>query len=327
MKEIQNFDNVIQNFVDKLKGLSPKELLSYAIKNEHEEAEYYAKLAGKVRKLSVRALFIKMSDESRAHEEFLLRLFQKLFPGEEPVDVDVPPVEVLPLYSKFESVESYLDALRYCMMSELLAKAVYEQLAKVSPNEDTKELAIALAAMEQEHYEEIKKVYDLFLDMVQKKIKPESLKVGAYLFTDRQKARYFLLDFLDWDKRLLAIVRENPLELKEMFAGKAKEIFWVTKVEGIEENNIITISPQDVPELRKRIVRFFEEQRDRSGVVLVENLGYLTLELGFKETMDFILYLKDSAVLHNGYLIATAIPEAFEKREWAILTSELELIS
>ncbi len=328
MEEIRNFNKVVQNFVDKLEGLSPMELLSYAIKNEREESEYYAKLAEKARKLSVRALFIKMSDESRAHEKALLKLFRKLFPGEGPVDVDIPPVEVLPLYSKFESVESYLDALRYCMMSELLAKAVYEQLAKVSTNEDTKELAMALVAMEQEHYEEIKKVYDLLVDMIQKEIKPESLRAGAYLFTDRRKARYFLLDFLGWDKRLLVIVRENPSEFREMFAGRTEEIFWVTKVEGIEENiNVTTISPQDIPELRKKIARFFERQKDKRGVVLVENLGYLALELGFRRMMDFVLYLKDSAVLHNGYLIVTAVPEAFEKKEWAILISELELIS
>ncbi len=328
MREFRDFKDIIQDFVAKLGRLSPKELLSYAIKNEREEAEYYAKLAEKVRKLSVRALFIKMSDESRAHEKALLSLFEKLFPGENPVEVEIPPVEVLPFYSEFESVESYLEALKYCMMSELLAKSVYEGLAKIAPDEDTKELAMALAAMEQEHYDEIKKVHDLLVDMRQKEIKPESLKAGAYLFTERRKARYFLLDFMKWDKKLLAIVRENPSELGEMLAGKVKEILWVTKVEGLGgDANVTIVSPRDVPDLRRIIVKFFEGQKDKRGVILLENLGYLALELGFKKAMDFVLYLKDVAILHNGYLIVTSVPEAFDKREWAIITSELELIS
>lgn len=327
MEEIPHFGRVVQEFVEKLGKLSAKELLSYAIKNEREEAEYYSELAGKVRKLSVRALFAKMSDDSRAHEKALLRIFEKLFPGENPLDVDIPPVEVLPFYEKMESVESYLEALRYCMLSELLAKSVYEGLASVAPDEDTKELAMALAVMEGEHYSEIKRVYELLVDMAKKKVKPETLESGAYLFTEAGKARYFLLDFMGWDKRLFAIVRENPLEFAEMFAGKMEELLWVTKVGELGENAGVTVvSPQDVLGLRKRIARFFEGS-EKKGVVLVENLGYLSLELGFKRVMDFVLYIKDLAILHGGYLLVTAVPEAFERREWAVITSELELIS
>lgn len=61
--------------------------------------------------------------------------------------------------------------------------------------------------------------------------------------------------------------------------------------------------------------------------MFIQNLSYLVTQLGFRETLDFVLYIKDLAVINEGYLIATAIPDAFEKREWAILTSELELIS
>lgn len=44
--------------------------------------------------------------------------------------------------------------------------------------------------------------------------------------------------------------------------------------------------------------------------------------------MDVVLYLKDCAVLGGGgYLIATAPKDSFERKEWALLTSELRRVS
>ncbi|WP_367884841.1 ferritin family protein [Thermococcus sp. JCM 11816] len=81
----------MNEIIERLKRLSPKELLSYAIFNEEDEAKYYAELAEKAKRKSVRALFKKMSRESKGHELLLRRTFERLFPGEEPVKVDVPP--------------------------------------------------------------------------------------------------------------------------------------------------------------------------------------------------------------------------------------------
>ncbi|AHL22529.1 MULTISPECIES: DUF835 domain-containing protein [Thermococcus] len=314
---------VMKEIVNRLKNLSAKELLSYAIFNERDEVEYYAELAKRAKRRSVKVLFRKMSEESKVHENMLRELFKKLFPGEEPVKVDAPPVEVYPFYPEFESAEDYVSALRYCMESELFAKQTYELLASVARDEEVRKLALDLAAMEQGHYEEIKRVYDLMEAFERRHSSPWELDSGAYLLTDDVKARYFLLDFLDEPKELLALVRENPHRFREFIEGSGR-VFWITKtdVEG-------AVPPELLPDMRNELSRFFREcsSRERRGVVFLQNLGYLVSQLGFKDTLDFVLYVKDLAIINDGYLIVTAIPEAFEKKEWAILTSELELIS
>ncbi|AIU70703.1 rubrerythrin [Thermococcus eurythermalis] len=314
---------LMKEIVNRLKNLSAKELLSYAIFNEEEEAEYYAELAKRAERRSVKALFKKMSEESKGHEQLLRRLFNRLFPGEEPVKVDAPPVEVYPFYPKFESARDYLSALSYCMESELFAKHTYELLASVAQDEEVRRLALDLAAIEQLHYEEIKRVYDLIEAFERRHLSPRDLTSGAYLLTDDEKVKYFLLDFLDGPRVLLAFVRENPRKFAEFVQSPGK-VLWVTKTD-VEDG----IPPELIFDMKREVSKFFKKcsSKGEQGVVFIQNLGYLASQLGFKEALDFVLYVKDLATLNNGYLVVTAIPEAFEKKEWAIITSELELIS
>ncbi|MFA4669246.1 ferritin family protein [Pyrococcus kukulkanii] len=106
----------MEKVIEALKDKSPKEVLSYAIFNEEDEVEYYRKLAEHARRESIRVLFLQMAEESLEHKEKLLKLFRRLYPGEEPVKVEAPPVEVAPFYPKFETVDEYLEALEYCML-------------------------------------------------------------------------------------------------------------------------------------------------------------------------------------------------------------------
>ncbi|ASJ07395.1 DUF835 domain-containing protein [Thermococcus pacificus] len=314
----------LEEIVEALRNKSPKELLSYAIFNEEDEAEYYAELARRVSMVSVKVLFLKMSEESNNHREWLYHLFKKLYPNEEPVKVEAPPVEVAPFLQEFETVDDYVSALEYCMESELFAKKTYEILAKVAEDEDTRALALHLATMEEEHYHEIRRLYELITLMKERDINPPHLDPGGYLFTDDTKAKYFLLDMLDSNRVLKALVRENPEQFMKLFEGKDASAVWVTKT-GAENS----IPPSGVPTLRKDLFRFFEKaSRDgKQGIVFIQNFGYLVLELGFKDAIDFALYLKDSALHYNGYVVMTAVPTAFEKKEWSLLTSEFVEIS
>jgi rubrerythrin len=314
----------MDEIVEALRDKSPKELLSYAIFNEEEEAKYYAKLAEKAKRASIKALFIKMSEDSKGHRDWLYRLFKKLYPDEEPVKVEAPPVEVAPFYPEFESVEDYLSALKYCMESELFAKKTYELLAKVARDEDTKAFALNLAAMEEDHYNSIRKMYELMLSLEEKEITPEKLEPGGYLFTDELKAKYFLIDLLESGVELSAVIREKPEKFLEMLDGNRVSVVWITRTE-VEGS----IRPDEIPMLKKRFCRFLGKTSEGrgKGAVFLQNLSYLALELGFKSMMDVVLYLKDCALLYDGYILATAVKEAFSPREWALLTSELKEVS
>jgi len=317
-----NTKDIMLEIVERLKGVTPEELLSYAIMNEEAEVRYYAELAEMAKKPSVKTVFRRMSEESEKHAHLLRRLFKRMFPEEEPAQVEIPPVEVAPFYPKFETVGDYFEALEYCMDSELFAKMTYELLSSNVEDERVRELAINLAVMETKHYEELRKVYELLKTLTEREIFPEILKPGGYLFTDDLKAMYFLLELLESGVKVKALLRQRSqgdlLEVAEDI-----EVLWVTKTE--TEN---AVEPLRVPELKKELSSFLKELSDsgRKGAVFIQNLCYFVAELGFKKTMDFVLYLKDSAVLYGGYVIVTSNPEAFEKREWAILTSELELI-
>jgi len=314
----------MEKIVEALRDKSPKELLSYAIINEKEEAQYYEELAKKAKRASIKALFIKMSEESRDHHEWLYKLFKKLYPGEEPVKVEAPPVEVAPFYPEFESVEDYLSALQYCMESELFAKRTYELLAKITRDEDSRALALSLAAMEEEHYQAIRKMYELMVSLEEREISPLSLEPGGYLFTDNLKAKYFLLDLLEADTVLIVVIRERPENFLDMFGEKKIDVIWVTKTEADK-----AVHPESLPMLKKRLCQFLKSASEsgKHGAVFIQNLSYIALELGFKSMIDLVLYLKDCALLHEGYLLTTAVKETFDPREWALLTSELKELS
>ena len=324
MENKANDVRLMEEIIEVLKGKSPKELLSYAIFNEEEEAKYYEELSEKAERASVKALFIKMSRDSENHRELLYGLFKRLYPGEEPVRVEAPPVEVAPFYPEFESVEDYLSALKYCMESELFAKRTYEMLAKVAEDEDTKAFALSLATMEEEHYQEIKKMYELVLALEEKEITPRALDPGGYLFTDELKAKYFLLDLIEGEVLLKVAIREKPEKFLELFGNRRVEVVWITKTE--VEN---AIPPEEIPELKRVLVKFLESAKSegKRGAIFLQNLSYLALELGFKGMMDLVLYLKDYALLYDGYLLATAIKDTFSQQEWALLTSELREVS
>ncbi|WP_258084098.1 DUF835 domain-containing protein [Thermococcus thermotolerans] len=324
MENKESVTGSMRDIVEALKNKSPKELLSYAIFNEREEAKYYSNLAAKVDRASVKALFLKMSEDSKGHHDWLYRLFKKMYPDEEPVKVDAPPVEVAPFYPEFESVEDYISALKYCMESELFAKKTYELLAKVATDEESRAFALNLAAMEEDHYQSLRKMYELILSLEEQEILPEKLGPGGYLFTDELKAKYFIIDLMKSGVLLSAAVREKPEKFLEMFDGASIRVVWITKTE-VEDS----IRPDEIPILKKRFCRFLKEtsEKGETGAVFLQNLGYLALELGFRNMMDVVLYLKDCALLHDGYILATAVEDAFSPREWALLTSELRKIS
>ena len=316
--------HAMEKIVEALKSKSPKELLSYAILNEKEEARYYEELAKRAKMSSIKALFTRMGEECMLHHEWLYGLFKKMYPDEEPVKVEAPLVEVAPFYPYFESLDDYLSALKYCMRSELFAKKTYELLAESAQDEESRTIALTLTAMEEEHYHEIRKIYELMVSLRRRGISPLTLEPGGYLFTDDLKAKYFLRDFLGANEVLIAVVREKPEKFREMFSDEDIEVFWVTKTEAED-----AVHPGSIPTLKKKLCQSLQSaaKKGKRGVVFVQNLGYIALELGFKDMMDFVAYLKDCALLHDGYVITTAVKEAFDTREWALLTSELKELS
>lgn len=157
-------ENLMGIVIEKLAGLSEKEALSYWILGEYEEARLYWELAERAKELglddSLIETFAILAKESKGHGDRLFEIYKRRY-GEHLETVDIPPVEVLPLIEKFKRASDVISVLYEAMKSELLAKAIYEELMKKVGNEEVKKVYEYLALMEQDHYNQLRKEYEL----------------------------------------------------------------------------------------------------------------------------------------------------------------------
>ncbi|WP_287197095.1 ferritin family protein [Thermococcus sp.] len=318
MPNITDLDEYFSSVIERLKCLRPKEVLSYAIFNEDEETKYYEELARRVKRDSIKVLFIQMSDESKEHRDRLYRLFKKLYTDEEPVKVDVPPVEVFPYYSEFEKANDYLEALEYCMKSELFAKKVYEMLISYAENEDSRGIFSQLALMERDHYLRIRKAYEFIGGFMDKKKTITELSPGGYLFEDRLKARYAFLDFLSKGKGIV-FSRKPPEEIRSWMKRNIP-VVWITSKAA--KNGIITLKPRFIVESPETLCGDLFQEGYK--VVLLESIESLLVEFDEREIAKALMTMKDMAIQNDCYILLQGEKEAFTPRMWAMLTSEME---
>ena len=158
--------------LEEIRKLDERELLSYWIKGEYEEAETYWKLAERAKELGlpdeVVETFKRLGDESKRHGDELLKIYGGEY-GDELVEVNIPNVESLNVLGKFWKVEDLRDVINNAMESEKLAEAIYKKLAEECTKERLREIYLRLADIERGHYETLKK-------MLENVEKPKKLK-------------------------------------------------------------------------------------------------------------------------------------------------------
>ncbi|EHR78096.1 rubrerythrin [Thermococcus litoralis DSM 5473] len=162
----------IKKLLQALPRLSMQEILSYWINAEIEEAEMYDRLYELSKELTwieeIPKVFRKLSEESLEHAEKLLQLYKKLFPDENTVSVNLPPLEVVLAENKLRRflergrLEELFDIL---MENEKMAAEAYEYLQNASKNPEVKEIAKWLANIEWEHYNHIKGLKEKYLSL------------------------------------------------------------------------------------------------------------------------------------------------------------------
>jgi len=150
---------MVVEILNEIRKLDERELLSYWIKGEYEEAETYWKLAERAKELglpdNVVETFKRLGDESKMHGDDLLRAYSEEFGGEL-VEVSVPNVESLNILGKFWKVEDLRDVLEIAMESEKLAETIYRKLAEECSRESLREMYLRLADVERGHYETLR---------------------------------------------------------------------------------------------------------------------------------------------------------------------------
>jgi len=151
---------VVVEILEEIRKLNERELLSYWIEGEYEEARVYSQLADRAEELGlpkdVIDTFRRLSEESKGHGDGLYELYKKKY-GEELVKVDIPNVETTHVVGRFWMVEDIEDVLRNALDAEKLAETIYRKLAEEAQGE-LRELYMELAEEELGHYKSLLKV-------------------------------------------------------------------------------------------------------------------------------------------------------------------------
>ncbi len=173
--------------VEKLAKLSEKDALSYWIKGEYDEADLYWKLAERAKELELDdelvETFVVLAKESKGHGDRLLEIYRRCY-GEQLEKVDIPPIEVLPFLEKFKEAPDVISVLHEAMKSELLAKTIYEELIKKVKDEEVIKVYKYLAAVEQDHYNQLRKEYEICM---RKYGNERNIEMPALTSTEKEK--------------------------------------------------------------------------------------------------------------------------------------------
>jgi rubrerythrin len=152
---------MVVEILEEIRKLNERELLSYWIEGEYEEAKTYWKLAERAKELGlpeeVVNTFKRLGDESKGHGDELYKIYRQNY-GSELLDVNIPNVESLNVLGKFWKVEDLKDVLQIAMESEKLAETIYRKLAEETEDQQLKEIYLKLADVERGHYESLKKL-------------------------------------------------------------------------------------------------------------------------------------------------------------------------
>jgi rubrerythrin len=145
----------------KLKALSLKEILGYAIHSEDVASTYYWTLAKVFGPNDlVKAKFMALSNDEKLHKMALLNLHKSQFGSEKYVIPEgLPPFESV---VDVKTVDSFLEALETGMQNERNAHDIYMFLA--DQNHEHRKLFKYLAMTEAGHYEAIKQDYNFFTE-------------------------------------------------------------------------------------------------------------------------------------------------------------------
>jgi hypothetical protein len=153
--------------------------------------------------------------------------------------------------------------------------------------------------------------------LAQIELKPGTL----YIFQDKRADRALGLYNLMKSKAMevLVVTRLHPDRLTEDFQIPSSSVFWLSNSAGPRN-----INPQNIGILTDTLIRTYERGR---AAVIFEGIEYLMLQNDFSKVLKLMSYLYESVTVSQGVLVITLDPEAFNTKEFALLTKDAELVS
>lgn len=152
--------------------------------------------------------------------------------------------------------------------------------------------------------------------LAQIELKPGSLYILQDKKADRALGLYNLLK--SKDREILVVSRLHPDRLLEDFQIPSSNVFWLSNSAGPRN-----INPQNIGILTDTLIRLYEKG---DAAVILEGIEYLMLQNDFSKVLKLMNYLYESVAVNHGMLVITLDPEAFNTKEFALLTKDAELI-
>ena len=139
---------------------SADEILDFAIENEEKAAAFYTELAGKMKSSSMSKVFEDFAQEEQGHKAKLLRVKEtgEMGPASRKI-LDLKIGDYL-VEGEPDPEMDYQQALILAMKQEKAAFKLYTDLAAAAPNENLRDLLLALAQEEAKHKLRFEVEYD-----------------------------------------------------------------------------------------------------------------------------------------------------------------------
>ena len=139
---------------------SSDEILDFAIENEEKAAAFYTELAGTMKSSSLSRVFEDFAREEQGHKAKLLRVKEtgEMGPAKRKI-LDLKIGDYL-VEGEPGPAMDYQQALILAMKQEKAAFKLYTDLAAAAPNENLRDLLLALAQEEAKHKLRFEVEYD-----------------------------------------------------------------------------------------------------------------------------------------------------------------------
>jgi rubrerythrin len=139
------------------------DILDFAINEEQKAVDLYTNLAASAKTEDVKTVFLEFAKEEIEHKARLTTIKNNgLFTmkPEQVIDLKISDYSVV---SELNEGSTYADALIFAMKKEKAAFKLYTKLAERAPNNDLKNVFLALASEESKHKLRFEIEYDEFV--------------------------------------------------------------------------------------------------------------------------------------------------------------------
>lgn len=139
------------------------DILNFAINEEQKAVDLYTNLASSAKTEDVKDVFLEFAKEEIEHKAKLTAIKQNgLFTMKHEIVVDLK-ISDYSVSNDLNETSTYADALVFAMKKEKAAFKLYTKLAEKAPNNDLKNVFLALASEESKHKLRFEIEYDEFV--------------------------------------------------------------------------------------------------------------------------------------------------------------------